>query len=114
LAYNAAFASEQKLITPCIDSKSTHVFHQYTLRLKGIDRDALKAYLAEREIPAMIYYPVPLHMQKAYIDERYQEGQFPITEELCHEVVSLPMSPNLDKEQITYITKNIKEFLAQN
>lgn len=114
LAYNAAFATEEKLITPCIDSQSTHVFHQYTLRLKGVDREALKAYLAEREIPAMIYYPVPLHMQKAYLDERYAEGQFPITEELCREVVSLPMSPNLDEEQITYITKNVKEFLAQN
>jgi len=113
LAYNTAFSTEEKLVTPCIDAQSTHVFHQYTLLLKGVDREAFKAYLAEREIPAMIYYPVPLHMQKAYKDERYQEGQFPITEELCREVVSLPMSPNLDEEQINYITHHIKEFLAQ-
>jgi len=111
LKYNAAFAGEEKLITPSFDSQSTHVFHQYTLRLKGVDRTAFKAFLAEKEIPAMIYYPVPLHMQKAYKDERYVEGQFPITEELCREVMSLPMSPHLDEEQISYIIDGVKEFL---
>lgn len=112
LFYNAAFGEFENVITPCIDSQSSHVFHQYTLRLKGIDRDAFRKYLAENEIPAMIYYPVPLHMQKAYSDERYQEGQFPVTEELCKEVLSLPMSPNLDPEQLNYITHHFKAFLT--
>ena len=111
LKYNAAFSEEEKLIVPTLDSQSTHVFHQYTLRLKGVTREAFKAFLAEREIPAMIYYPVPLHMQKAYKDARYTEGQFPVTEELCREVMSLPMSPNLDEEQINYIIDSVKEFL---
>ncbi|MDX5321636.1 MAG: DegT/DnrJ/EryC1/StrS family aminotransferase [Bacteroidota bacterium] len=114
LYYKAAFAGMEQLITPCIDSQSTHVFHQYTLRLKGVDRAALKDFLANKEVPAMIYYPVPLHMQKAYQDERYAEGQFPITEELCAEVISLPMSPNLDEEQLLYITESVKEFLNKN
>lgn len=114
LFYNAAFGEFENVITPCIDSQSSHVFHQYTLRLKGIDREALRNYLAEKEIPAMIYYPVPLHMQKAYSDERYQEGQFPVTEELCKEVISLPMSPNLDPEQLNYITHHFKAFLTSN
>ncbi len=112
LFYNAAFGELENVITPCIDSQSSHVFHQYTLRLKGIDRDALRKYLAEQEIPAMIYYPVPLHLQKAYQDDRYQEGQFPVTEELCKEVISLPMSPNLDPEQLSYITHHFKAFLT--
>lgn len=112
LFYNAAFSELENVITPCIDSQSSHVFHQYTLRLKGIDREALRKYLAEQEIPAMIYYPVPLHLQKAYQDDRYQEGQFPVTEELCKEVISLPMSPNLDPEQLNYITHHFKAFLT--
>lgn len=111
--YNEAFAEIPSLITPSIGTQSTHVFHQYTLRLKGINREALKAFLAEKEIPAMIYYPVALHMQKAYADSRYTEGQFPVTEELCKEVLSLPMSPNLDQEQLNYIVTNVKEFINQ-
>ncbi|HCS19217.1 MAG TPA: transcriptional regulator [Bacteroidetes bacterium] len=114
LFYNAAFGELENVITPCIDSQSSHVFHQYTLRLQGIDREALRKYLAEQEIPAMIYYPVPLHLQKAYSDSRYQEGQFPVTEELCREVISLPMSPNLDPEQLNYITHHFKAFLTSN
>ncbi|MHB1279525.1 MAG: DegT/DnrJ/EryC1/StrS family aminotransferase [Bacteroidia bacterium] len=112
LFYNAAFGELENVITPCIDSQSSHVFHQYTLRLQGIDREALRKYLAEQEIPAMIYYPVPLHLQKAYQDDRYQEGQFPVTESLCKEVISLPMSPNLDPEQLNYITHHFKAFLT--
>lgn len=112
LFYNAAFGELENVITPCIDSQSSHVFHQYTLRLKGINREELRSYLAEKEIPAMIYYPVPLHLQKAYSDERYEEGQFPVTEELCKEVLSLPMSPNLDPEQLNYITHHFKAFIT--
>ena len=111
--YNRAFETVERLETPSHKDNSTHVFHQYTLRLKGVDRDKLKAYLADQGIPAMIYYPVPLHMQKAYRDDRYEEGRFPVTEQLCREVLSLPMSPNLDEEQLNHIVVHIKKFLNE-
>lgn len=110
-AYDQAFANHPKVAIPGRNPSSTHVFHQYTLRLKGANRDQLKAYLAEHEIPAMIYYPVPLHRQKAYQDERYLAASFPITEDLCSSVISLPMSPNLDQEQIDHIIKHTLNFL---
>jgi dTDP-4-amino-4,6-dideoxygalactose transaminase len=68
-------------------------------------------HLASKEIPAMIYYPVPLHLQKAYLDPRYKEGDFPVTEDLCNRVVSLPMHTELDEEQIRHITQSVLEFL---
>ncbi|RUA23763.1 MAG: transcriptional regulator [Bacteroidetes bacterium] len=109
--YDQAFAQCEKLKTPVRYNKSTHVFHQYTLVTKGVDRDALKSYLAEKGIPMMVYYPVPLHMQKAYKSDRYSEGDFPVTEYLSENVISLPMHTELTKEQLEYITSNVLEFL---
>lgn len=109
--YDRAFAAHPKLITPVRFKMSTHVFHQYTLVTKVVDRKALIEYLSAKEIPAMIYYPVPLHMQKAYLDPRYKSGDFPVTEHLCETVFSLPMHTELDEEQLTYITSNVLDFL---
>ncbi len=109
--YNKAFASCSKLKTPVRFNKSSHVFHQYTLVTDGIDRAALQDYLQTKDIPAMIYYPVPLHMQKAYLDPRYKEGDFPVTEMLCQKVVSLPMHTELDEEQLNHITTSVLEFI---
>jgi UDP-2-acetamido-2-deoxy-ribo-hexuluronate aminotransferase len=109
--YDNAFANHPKLSTPVRYSKSTHVFHQYTLVTKGVDRKALIDYLTSKEIPAMIYYPVPLHLQKAYLDPRYTAGDFPVTEHLSETVFSLPMHTELDQEQLTYITRNVLDFL---
>jgi dTDP-4-amino-4,6-dideoxygalactose transaminase len=109
--YDEAFKNYPQLTTPFRFPKSTHVFHQYTLVTEGIDRAALQAYLMSKDIPAMIYYPVPLHMQKAYIDPRYNQGDFPITEMLSEKVISLPMSTELDEEQLAYITTSVIEFL---
>jgi len=109
--YDHAFANHPKLKTPVRYSKSNHVFHQYTLVTKDVDRKGLIEYLGALEIPAMIYYPVPLHMQKAYIDPRYQPGDFPVTEQLCETVFSLPMHTELDEEQLHYITRNVLEFI---
>lgn len=78
--------------------------------VNGVNRDELRQYLAEKEIPAMIYYPIPLHMQKAYKDDRYKEGNFPVTEKLCANVLSLPMHTELDEEQLEYITRAVLEF----
>jgi UDP-2-acetamido-2-deoxy-ribo-hexuluronate aminotransferase len=111
--YNTAFANEETLVTPVIDEKSTHVFHQYTLQLKGKDRAELIAHLNSKNIPAMIYYPVALHMQKAYRDDRYPEGHFPVTEYLVDAVFSLPMHSELEEDQLIYITESVKEFLKK-
>ena len=111
--YNNAFKDYPQLKTPVKWDKSTHVFHQYTLVTEGIDRAALQAYLMGKDIPAMIYYPVPLHMQKAYLDPRYNEGDFPVTEMLSEKVISLPMSTEMDDEQLEYITSSVIEFLKK-
>jgi len=109
--YDKAFSGHPALKIPTRFERSTHVFHQYTLVTSGIDRAALQEFLTSREIPAMIYYPVPLHMQKAYLDPRYREGDFPVTEHLCNTVISLPMHTELDEEQLEYITKSVLEFV---
>ncbi|MCW3086121.1 MAG: putative PLP-dependent enzyme involved in cell wall biosis [Bacteroidetes bacterium] len=109
--YDKAFANNPKLKTPERAKYSTHVFHQYTLQLSGVDRNALREFLASRDIPAMIYYPIPLHLQKAYLDPRYKEGDFPVTEQLCASVVSLPMHTELDAETLNYITASVLEFV---
>ncbi len=109
--YDTAFEASDKLRIPRRDARSTHVFHQYTLVTKDIDRNALQKHLMSKNIPAMIYYPVPLHMQKAYIDPRYKEGDFPVTEELINSVISLPMHTELDEEQLEYITSSVIEFV---
>lgn len=111
--YNNAFKDYPQLKTPVTWEQSNHVFHQYTLVTEGIDRDALQKHLMDKEVPAMIYYPVPLHMQKAYLDPRYKEGDFPVTEMLSEKVISLPMSTELDDEQLEYITNSVIEFLNQ-
>jgi UDP-2-acetamido-2-deoxy-ribo-hexuluronate aminotransferase len=109
--YDKAFAGHPKVKTPKRAKNTNHVFHQYTLQLNGADRSALKDYLASKEIPMMIYYPVPLHLQKAYPDPRYKQGDFPVTEQLCASVFSLPMHTELDEETLKYITDSVKEFL---
>jgi dTDP-4-amino-4,6-dideoxygalactose transaminase len=110
--YDAAFANNEKLIIPAKNNQSTHAFHQYTLKLNGVNRAELIEYLADKGIPAMIYYPVPLHLQKAYQDSRYKAGDFPVSEKLCQCVVSLPMHTELTEEQLVYITKNVLEFVS--
>ena len=108
--YNEAFANIEQIATPITDKQSTHVFHQYTLKLKGVDRNKLQEHLKERGIPSMIYYPVPLHQQKAYVRPEFKDEDYPITMELCESVISLPMHTELDDEQLKYITESVKEF----
>ncbi|MBI6119443.1 DegT/DnrJ/EryC1/StrS family aminotransferase [Salegentibacter maritimus] len=110
--YNDAFKDEAHIETPVRKGDcDTHVYHQYTLKIKNGKRDALAKHLQEKGIPFGIYYPIPLHKQKAYADSRYNESDFPVTNQLVQEVLSLPMHTELDKEQISYITKTIKQFL---
>jgi UDP-2-acetamido-2-deoxy-ribo-hexuluronate aminotransferase len=110
--YDAAFANIPQITTPARFENSSHVFHQYTLRIGG-DRDGLKAHMDAMGVPAMIYYPVPLHMQKAYLDPRYKEGDFPMTELLAREVISLPMHTELDDDQISTITSAVISYFQK-
>lgn len=117
--YNKAFGQHQDILTPVTvrecegicDTCDCHVFHQYTLRIQGGRRDALAEHLSEKGIPFGIYYPVPLHRQKAYADPRYKEADFPVTNQLSEEVVSLPMHTELDPEQLEFIAGTILNFL---
>jgi len=105
--YDNAFANNPHIIIPARHAQSTHVFHQYTLRLVDVDRETLRETLTQKGIPSMIYYPIPLHLQKAYQDPRYKEGDFPVAEKLASCVLSLPMHTELDDEQLAYITQNV-------
>ena len=113
-AYDAAFAPTGKVIVPVRAENSTHVFHQYTLQAVGVDRNKMKDFLESKGVPAMIYYPVPLHMQKAYPDPRYKEGDFPVTEKLCATVISLPMHTEMQDDQLALIISSVLEFLQAN
>ncbi len=90
------------------------MFHQYTLKIKGVDRDALAQHLNEKGIPCGVYYPVPLHSQKAYKDSRYKESDFEVTNQLVKEVISLPMHTELEDDQIKFITSTIIDYLNHN
>ncbi len=108
--YDKAFANHPNITTPARFGKSTHAFHQYTLKAIDFDREKLIAYLATKNIPVKVYYPVPLHLQKAYNLNGYQKGDFPVTETLCEQVFSLPMHTELMEEQLHYITESVLEF----
>lgn len=110
--YDKAFGGQRSLKIPARAAYSSHVFHQYTLQLSGVDRAGLKTHLESKGIPAMIYYPIPLHMQNAYRSDRYKEGDFPVTEKLCASVISLPMHTELDAETLKYITDSVLEFIS--
>ena len=110
--YTAAFEGHKNIIAPSIcEICDCHVFHQYTVRIINADRDGLMQHLLNKGIPCAIYYPIPLHSQKAYLDSRYNEEDFPVTNQLVKEVISLPMHTELDEEQIKFITDSVLEFL---
>ena len=112
--YNTALAGHVNIITPSFDNtENNHVFHQYVLRIIGGDRNGLMQHLLDKGIPCAIYYPIPLHSQKAYVDVRYKEEDFPVTNQLVQEVIALPMHTELEDEQIQFITDSILDFLNQ-
>ena len=118
--YNTAFRTHPNLVIPksgtdcdnICDNCDCHVFHQYTLKLKNADRDGLVAHLNAKGIPCGVYYPIPLHQQKAYKRERYDEADFKVTNQLSKEVFSLPMHTEMEDDQIDYIVNTIKEYLG--
>lgn len=113
IRYTALLEDHPNIITPYREAEcSSHVFHQYTLRIIDHDRDGLVKYLNENNVPCGVYYPVPLHRQKAYIDPTVDENKFPITNQLVKEVISLPMHSELSVDQIEHIAKMVLAFLA--
>lgn len=111
--YNKAFSGHLNILTPEFDfNGDDHVFHQYTLRIIDANRNGLMQHLINKGIPCAIYYPIPLHLQKAYTDIRYKEEDFPVTNQLVKEVISLPMHTELDDEQIQFITESVLEYLG--
>jgi len=119
--YNAAFKNHPNIITPkagngcetICDNCDCHVFHQYTLKIQNADRDALVAHLQAHDIPCGVYYPIPLHKQKAYVDDRYNDADFSVTNKLIDAVISLPMHTELDDDQIDFITTTVIGFLSK-
>ncbi|MEO1545181.1 MAG: DegT/DnrJ/EryC1/StrS family aminotransferase [Bacteroidota bacterium] len=117
--YSAAFKDNEHILLPktvnscegICDTCDCHVFHQYTIRILNGKRDALVQHLMENNVPCGVYYPIPLHRQKAYLDERYNEADFGVTNQLVDEVLSLPMHTELDDAQIDFITGLVNDFV---
>jgi UDP-2-acetamido-2-deoxy-ribo-hexuluronate aminotransferase len=107
--YDAAFAQHSRITRPYRAANSNHVFHQYTLILDGLDRDALNTYLAARNIPSMIYYPVPAHRQQMFAANG-ADVDLPVTDWLAERVISLPIHTEMNYEQLAYITTNVLAF----
>ncbi|MGB7843110.1 MAG: DegT/DnrJ/EryC1/StrS family aminotransferase [Salinimicrobium sp.] len=113
--YSEAFKDQKHIEVPYTESsEDTHVYHQYTLKILNGKRDALVKHLNENGIPCGVYYPIPLHNQKAYLDERYKEENFKVTNQLVKEVISLPMHTELEDEQIEHITKTVIDFVNKD
>ncbi|MCM4160932.1 DegT/DnrJ/EryC1/StrS family aminotransferase [Antarcticibacterium flavum] len=112
LKYDEAFAGQEHIVIPLRKGEcDTHVYHQYTLKITNGRRDELVKHMNEKGIPCGIYYPIPLHSQKAYKDERYKEENFPVTNQLVKEVISLPMHTELTDDQIALISKTVIDFI---
>ena len=111
--YDNCFKENDKINIPKRANFSTHVFHQYTLKLRNVDRDKLCEHLQNKGIPFGVYYPVPLHQQTPYKEERFSETNFLVTNELCKIVLSLPMHTELTPKQMDFITQSILEFINE-
>ena len=110
--YDESLNDIEQLETPRRSANSDHVFHQYTLKVKGGERDALKTYLGNLGIPSMVYYPLPLYKQKAFKKYVGQGFQLKQTEELCNSVLSLPIHTEGSVKEMTFIVESIKAFYA--
>ena len=110
--YTDLLSNNSKIVVPKFpENHLSHVFHQYTLKITNKKRDALVNYLNENGIPCGIYYPIPLHSQKAYSSIRNNDKNFKVTNELCKEVISLPIHTELDEDQIKFISNKVLEFI---
>ncbi|WP_343305712.1 DegT/DnrJ/EryC1/StrS family aminotransferase [Chitinophaga niabensis] len=110
-AYDTGFATIPQIVTPFQATNQLHVFHQYTMQLNGADRNKLQAYLQEKQVPAMIYYPVPAHRQKMFESMVDPKLSLPVTDSLTGKVISLPIHTEMDEDQLTHIIDSVKSFL---
>jgi dTDP-4-amino-4,6-dideoxygalactose transaminase len=110
-AYDKGFAGIAQIITPYQAPNQVHVFHQYTLQLEGADRNELQAYLQEKQVPAMIYYPVPAHRQQMFAGMTDLNKHLPVTDSLTGKVISLPIHTEMDADQLNHIIESVKSFL---
>lgn len=108
--YDRALGGIDQLILPERIKQSSHIFHAYTLKTTVRHRDSLRLFLRERGIPTMVYYPVPMHLQKGYSAYGYKKGDFPVSEELASSVLSIPMHTELTQEQLEYICDGIRDY----
>lgn len=111
--YDSLLAGIEQIELPFRNNQSSHVFHQYTIKVRS-DRDGLKHFLEQQGIPTMIYYPLPMHLQKAYLKDSYPLGMFPVSEALCSQVISLPMHTELDEATQIFIAEKIKAFFLHH
>lgn len=113
-SYDETLSDIPQIILPKKNLDSTHSYHQYTIQVPAEKRDFLQTFLKEHGISSMIYYPIPLHLQKAYKDSRYQKGDFPVAERLSQTVLSLPMHTELSENDLKYISDQIHAFFELN
>ncbi|NRA11917.1 MAG: DegT/DnrJ/EryC1/StrS family aminotransferase [Crocinitomicaceae bacterium] len=109
--YDNFFADIPGIRTPVRGDESRHVFHQYTLTLEGVDRNELNQFLAKKDVPSMIYYPVPAHKQKMFEVFGSAETELPVTDWLTHRVLSLPIHTEMEQDQLDHICSSVEEYL---
>lgn len=109
--YDSVLTEVNNIKIPARVNNSSHVFHQYTIRVLDGKRDLLKDALAAKGIPSMIYYPIPLHLQKAYVRNGFGKNSFPISEMLCDQVLSLPVHTEMNVTELAFIVESVKEFM---
>jgi UDP-2-acetamido-2-deoxy-ribo-hexuluronate aminotransferase len=109
--YKELFHSHPQIIIPKQNKQSTHVFHQYTIQLKDINRDVVKKKLLEYGIPSMVYYPIPLHQQPAFAHNDYNNAEFPVSNKLCQSVLSLPIHTEMTKESVVFIANHLLDAI---
>lgn len=112
--YDQFFASFPEVKTPVRDAKSKHVFHQYTVQLEGLDRDALQVFLETKGVPSMIYYPVPAHRQKMFAHFGSSDTKLPVTDWLTERVISFPIHTEMETDQLNHICQSVAEFIKEN
>ena len=108
--YNQAFADIKQIVTPAVNKYSTHVYHQYTIQLVGVDREKFIKHLGDLEIPCMIYYPVPGHLQKMFGEGKNEHLHLPVTNALTPVVCSLPIHTEMEEAQLKHIASGVNSF----
>lgn len=112
--YDSALEGVNGLVLPGRMKQSSHIYNTYTLRTEASRRDGIREFLKQRGVPTMVYYPVPMHLQKAYTGYGYRKGDFPVAEELSQTVFSIPMHTELDRDQLEYISNSVRDYFTSN